>query len=57
MLPIRQGGMEYTRASTLWKCMKQIIQPNTINVDDITEKKIEHTQIQNLALQFWSSKD
>ena len=40
ILLIRQGGMEYTRASTLWKCM---MQPDTVNMDDMTQFFFEYT--------------
>jgi len=40
VLPIRQGGIEYTRASLLWKCM---MHPKTIDMDDVTQIFFEHT--------------
>jgi len=38
--PLRQAGMEYTRDVTLWKC---IMQPNDVNIDDVTQICFEHT--------------
>jgi len=40
VLSVRQGGMEYTRASSLWKCM---MHPGTIDMDDVTQIFVEHT--------------
>jgi len=42
LLPVRQGGIEYTRASSLWKCMMHL---ETIDMDDVTQIFFEHTNL------------
>jgi len=38
--PVCQGGIDYSKAAALWKCM---MQPDTMNMDDVTQIFFEHT--------------